>query len=43
MPGVFVVLTRMPVAQAIDELLLTVLQCSSTEEWAHMVVYFPLP
>jgi hypothetical protein len=41
MPGVFVVHTRMSVAQAIDEILLAV-QCSSTEEWAHMVIYFPL-
>ncbi len=41
MPGVFVVQTQMPVAHAIDEMLLVV-QCSSAEDWADQVIYFPL-
>ena len=41
MSGVFVVHTRMPVARAIDEVLLVV-QCSSAEDWADQVIYFPL-
>jgi hypothetical protein len=41
MPGVFVVDTRMAVAQAIDETLLVV-QCSSEKDWVGLVTYFPL-
>ena len=41
MPGVFVVDTRMAVAQAIDETLLIV-QCSSEKDWVGLVTYFPL-
>src|SRR5258705_259685 len=41
-PGVFVVHDRMPVRQAIDELLL-VNECSEQAEWAGTVFYLPLP
>jgi hypothetical protein len=41
MPGVFVVHDRMPVRQAIDELLLME-ACSEQEEWSGLVVYLPL-
>jgi hypothetical protein len=41
MPGVFVVNDRMPVRQAIEEILLTN-QASEQTEWAGLVLYFPL-
>jgi hypothetical protein len=41
MPGVFVVNDRLPVRQAIDELLL-VDACSEQAEWAGLVLYLPL-
>jgi predicted nuclease of predicted toxin-antitoxin system len=41
MPGVFVVNDRLPVRQAIDELLL-VDACSEQAEWAGSVLYLPL-
>jgi predicted nuclease of predicted toxin-antitoxin system len=41
MPGVFVVNDRMPVRQAIEELLL-IEDCSEQAEWAGRVVYLPL-
>lgn len=41
MPGVFVIHSQTPVAQAIDDLLVAV-QCSSSAEWAALVTYFPL-
>jgi predicted nuclease of predicted toxin-antitoxin system len=41
MPGVFVLNDRMPVRQAIDELLL-VEECSEQVEWAGLVVHLPL-
>ena len=41
MPGVFVVNDRLPVRQAIDELLLGAL-CSEQAEWAGLVLYLPL-
>ena len=41
MPGVFVVNDRLPVRQAIDELLL-IDACSEQAEWAGLVLYMPL-
>ena len=41
MPGVFVVHGRMPIAQAIDEMLLVV-QCSTENDWVDSITYFPL-
>ncbi len=41
MPGLFVLNDRLPVRQAIDELLL-VDSASEQEEWAGLVVYLPL-
>jgi len=41
MPGVFVLNDRLPVKQAIEELLLGVL-CSEQAEWAGFVLYLPL-
>jgi hypothetical protein len=41
MPGVFVLNDRMPVRQAIDELLL-IDACSEQAEWSGRVVYLPL-
>jgi predicted nuclease of predicted toxin-antitoxin system len=41
MPGVFVLNDRLPVRQAIDELLL-VDACSEQEEWVGLVLYLPL-
>ena len=41
MPGVFIVPNRMPVRQAIDELLV-IEGCSEQAEWAGLVLYLPL-
>jgi hypothetical protein len=41
MPGVFIFNDRLPVRQAIEEILL-VNSCSRQSEWAGRVVYFPL-
>jgi predicted nuclease of predicted toxin-antitoxin system len=41
MPGVFVVSDRLPVRQAIDELLL-IDACSEQTEWSGLVLYLPL-
>jgi hypothetical protein len=41
MPGVFVVNDRLPVRQAIDELLL-IDACSEQTEWIGLVLYLPL-
>jgi len=41
MPGMFVLNDRLPVGQAIDELLLMV-ACSEQAEWSGLVVYLPL-
>jgi predicted nuclease of predicted toxin-antitoxin system len=41
MPGVFVLNDRLPVRQAVDELLM-VDACSEQAEWAGLVVYLPL-
>ena len=42
MHGLFVVHERMPVGQAIDELLLVV-ACSTQAEWKDTVLHLPLP
>jgi hypothetical protein len=39
--GVFVMNDRLPVAQAIDELLLVV-ECSDPDEWRNLIVYLPI-
>lgn len=41
MAGMFVVNDRMPIRQAIDELLLLV-DCSEPAEWKNVVLYLPL-
>lgn len=41
MAGMFVVNDRMPIRQAIDELLLLI-DCSQQEEWKGVVLYLPL-
>ncbi|MBE9207215.1 DUF5615 family PIN-like protein [Nostoc sp. LEGE 06077] len=41
MVGMFVVNDRMPIRQAIDELLLLI-DCSQQEEWKGIVMYLPL-
>ena len=41
MPGVFLVSNKMPVGQAIDELLIAI-QCLSVEECENLVRYFPM-
>lgn len=41
MRGVFVVNDRMPVREAIDELLL-IAECSEAAEWDGLVLYLPL-
>lgn len=41
MRGVFIINDRMPVRQAIDELLL-INECSEPDEWEGLVVYLPL-
>lgn len=41
MPGVFVLNDRIPVRQAIDELLL-IDSCSEPAEWEGLVLYLPL-
>jgi hypothetical protein len=41
MPGVFLVSDAMPIAQAIDEILLAV-HCLSVDECKDIVKYFPL-
>jgi hypothetical protein len=41
MSGVFLIDDRMPVGQAIDEILLAA-HCLSAEECADIVMYFPL-
>jgi predicted nuclease of predicted toxin-antitoxin system len=41
MPGIFVLTDRMPIQQAIEELLL-IDECSEQEEWSNLVVYLPL-
>ena len=41
MPGVFLLSDRLPVGQAIEELLL-MLACSEQAEWSGLVVYLPL-
>lgn len=41
MPGVFVLNDRLPVRQAIDELLLMD-ECSEQAEWIGLVIYLPL-
>lgn len=41
MPGVFVLNDRLPIGQAIEELLLMVV-CSDQAEWSSLVVYLPL-
>ena len=41
MPGMFVINDRMPIRQAIDELLLLV-DCSEQAEWKDVVLYLPL-
>lgn len=41
MPGLFVVSNKMPIGQAIDELLI-VATCSEQDEWKGVVLYLPL-
>ena len=41
MAGVFVVNDRIPIGQAIDELLL-IDECSDPGEWNNLIVYLPL-
>ena len=41
MPGLFVINDRLPVGQAIEEILL-VATCSEASEWAGKVLYLPL-
>lgn len=41
MPGMFVINDRMPIRQAIDELLMLV-DCSEQAEWKDVVLYLPL-
>lgn len=41
MAGMFVVNDRMPIRQAIDELILLI-DCSEQEEWQGIVLYLPL-
>ena len=41
MPGVYVLDDRMPVRQAIDEILLLI-RCSDPGEWTGVVLYLPL-
>lgn len=41
MPGVFVINDRLPVGQAIEEILL-VATCSEASEWMGKVLYMPL-
>jgi hypothetical protein len=41
MSGLFVVNDRMPIRQAIDELLILI-NCSEQTEWRGIVLYFPL-
>ena len=41
MPGVFVINDRLPVGQAIEEILL-VATCSEASEWTGKVLYLPL-
>ncbi|WP_424098321.1 DUF5615 family PIN-like protein [Moorena producens] len=41
MAGIFVVNDRMPIRQAIDELLLLI-DCSEQAEWKEIVLYLPL-
>lgn len=41
MPGVFVLNNRLPVRQAIDEIMF-VDSCSEQAEWAGLVIYLPL-
>jgi predicted nuclease of predicted toxin-antitoxin system len=41
MPGVFVLNDRLPIQQAIEELVL-IDKCSEQEEWSNLVVYLPL-
>lgn len=41
MPGLFVLNDRMPIRQAIDELLLLI-DCSEQSEWNKIVLYLPL-
>ena len=41
MSGMFIVNNRMPIRQAIDELLLLI-DCSRQEEWNGIVLYLPL-
>lgn len=41
MPGVFVIHNRMPIRQAIDEILLLV-ECSQQTEWSDIILYLPM-
>jgi predicted nuclease of predicted toxin-antitoxin system len=41
MAGMFVINDRMPIRQAIDELILLI-DCSEQEEWQEIVLYLPL-
>ena len=41
MPGVFVLSDRLPIGQAIEEILL-IDECSEQAEWSGRVVYLPL-
>ena len=41
MPGLFVVSNKMPIGQAIDELLMLA-TCSEQDEWKGLVLYLPL-
>jgi hypothetical protein len=41
MAGMFIVNERMPIRQAIDELILLI-DCSEQEEWQGTVLYLPL-
>jgi predicted nuclease of predicted toxin-antitoxin system len=41
MPGMFVINDRMPIRQAIDELLLLI-DCTKQNEWNGVVLYLPL-
>lgn len=41
MPGLFVVNNRMPIGQAIDELIILA-KCSEQDEWKGVVLYLPL-
>jgi len=41
MPGVFVINDRLPRSKAIEELV-TIIECSTQDEWRNRVIYLPL-